>query len=190
MQTAGRDSRRGPGVPGTRLSDSWVGRWSCGRFSPETFKVLWPNPIKPAAVSPAAQVGGRSPDGEPPSRCLRRHGHRASGFAPTWLRQEAAPFTGHRGSLCPAAPCPGASPPKETDRAAVHRISHAAHNARRTRCTKAPRSQFGASCAERLTVNEAASPAQRLRSPHSSAPAGVPIRATAEPIDFSSGEDA
>lgn len=34
-------------------------------------------------------------------------------------RQGAAPFTGHRGSLCPAAPHPRASPAGETDRAAV-----------------------------------------------------------------------
>ena len=76
------DSKRGLGVPGTRLSDSWVGRWSCGWFSLQSSKGLWANLIKPVGVSPTAQVGRWRPAGEPPSGCSWRCGQRASGSLP------------------------------------------------------------------------------------------------------------
>lgn len=91
------------------------------------WRVLWANPTKSvgliklspgervpplrweeggAAVSPSLDARGGA-DTEQVARL------------PHGPRQEAAPFTGHRGPLCLAAPCPRASPPKETDRAAV-----------------------------------------------------------------------
>lgn len=55
----------------------------------------------------------------------------SNGSAPTRSHQEAAPFTGHRGSLCPIAPCPKPHLPlKEKTEQLCYRIGHAAHKAR------------------------------------------------------------
>lgn len=71
-------------------------------------------------MSAVAQVGGRRFDCEPLSLDARGGADiEQVALLPHGPHQEAAPFTGHRGSLCLTAPYPSASPPEETDRAAV-----------------------------------------------------------------------
>ncbi|EAW60102.1 hCG2045111 [Homo sapiens] len=104
-------------------------------------KVLWANPVKAVMMelSPAERAlrlrweEGDSLDargGKTSSKRLRAHAARP--------RHGAAPFTGHRGSLCPSAPIPGPHPLKKKTEQLWLRISHATHNAGQTGCTKAP----------------------------------------------------
>lgn len=143
LGTAGGDNRRGWGLLGQVFLTAG---WADGPVeSSMGLQVLWANPIKsdgcdqsePWGESAAAQVGGLRLDCEPLS--LDAHGGADTeqvallphGHARKLLHSQATE------ALCARPPpIPGPHPPKKQTEQLWCRISHTAHNARQTCCTK------------------------------------------------------